>query len=133
MEIKDLIKRVGQKIDEGIEPDEINKEIEKFNISESEKKLLRQHTQDLHIKFLLEKNKHSENFTIYIIAWIFLIFGLIVTIGTYIMGYESYIIWYGAIIMGLYFIMRKHMGLSNVEDEKPKTKSIFKKGLFKKF
>ena len=99
---------------------------------DSERKVIFRHIQDFQVEQLKVKQAKEENFNIRVLGWTVLCVGLIITIGSFLFNPSVTVIAYGAILYGLYVLMRRKLNPID-EDNGTKKRSMFDKGLFNKF
>jgi hypothetical protein len=132
MKHEQLILKLEQMVIDGIESHNIDKEIENQRLPDGERKVVFRHIQDFQVEQLKLKQAKEENFNIRVLGWTVLSVGLIITVGSFIFNPSVTVIAYGAILYGLYVLMRRKLNPID-EDNGTKKKSMFDKGLFKKF
>jgi|GEM_PF-7095189 len=130
MKHEQLISKLEGMVTDGIESHIIDKEIENQRLPDDERKIVFKYIQEFQLEQIKKKQANEEQLSIKLIGWILLLSGLIITIVTFLFNPSVTVIAYGAVLYGLYILMRKKL---SPEDEGPKKKNMFDKGLFKKF
>lgn len=132
MKHEQLISKLEQMVLDGIESNIIDKEIEKQRLPDDERRFVFKYIQEFQLE-QIKKNQAAEHIVnIKFIGWLILSIGLIITIGTFIFNPNITVVAYGAVLYGLYVIMRKKLDPVDSENS-TKKRSMFDKGLFKKF
>ncbi len=132
MKHEQLMSKLEKMVIDGIESHIIDKEIENQRLPDSERKVIFRHIQDFQVEQLKVKQAKEENFNIRVLGWTVLCVGLIITIGSFLFNPSVTVIAYGAILYGLYVLMRRKLNPID-EDNATKKRSMFDKGLFNKF
>jgi len=133
MKHEKLVHKLEKMVIDGIESHIIDEEIDKQRLPDYDRKIIFRHIQDFQIKLIKSQQTKEHNLNVKLIGWTVLSIGLIITIGTFIYNKSVIVIAYGAVLYGLFVIMRRKLHPNLEEDGSIKKRGMFDKGLFKKF
>lgn len=127
-EIIDILK---QMVRDGDESHIIDKKLDSFNLPEAERKNIFREIQAFQVQTLKSNQLNESRANLNLMAWTILILGLCITVGSYLYNPNKYVFAYGMISFGVYYIIKRKLN-PDAQEERPRTKSVFEKGLFKK-
>lgn len=126
-----IIEILKKMVIDGDESHIIDKKLESFNLNESKRKQIFKALQEFQVERLKEKQLLESRANLKLLSLTILILGLLITIGSYFYNPNKFVFAYGMISFGIYYFIKRKLN-PDLEEDKPRSKSAFEKGLFKK-
>ncbi|MBT8232989.1 MAG: hypothetical protein HKO66_07975 [Saprospiraceae bacterium] len=133
-EAEEVLDKLKIMVLEGKESHEIDKALTSFRLKEEDRKIVFKQIQEFQVDQLLEKQQNEKAFNLKLIGYLFLGVGILITLISASFMEGKILLAYGLILTGVWIILKRQTKpFTGHDEENGKKKSLFEKGLFKKF
>lgn len=133
MDKENILKKLKSMIDEGKDSLEIDNTLDNYRLPKNIHSEIFKSVQNYQLQIIREQQKSEKRLYVKILGWSLITFSVLIFTYSVFFLNRTYIIAYGALLVGMWVLIKRKFSIDMFDKQETDKKSMFDKGLFKKF